>query len=44
MISVIKLTLTIIAWSCLAVALPANNGLAQERLAFKVGAENTKYT
>jgi hypothetical protein len=44
MMSVIKLTLTIIAWSCLAVALPTNNGLAQERLAFKVGAENTKYT
>ena len=38
------LTLTTIALSCLAVALPANNALAQERLAFKVGAENAKYT
>ena len=44
MMSVTKLTLTTIALSCLAVALPANNALAQERLAFKVGAENTKYT
>ena len=44
MMSVTKLTLTTIALSCLAVALPANNVLAQERLAFKVGAENTKYT
>ena len=39
-----ELTLTTIALLCLAVALPANNALAQERLAFKVGAENTKYT
>jgi hypothetical protein len=44
MMPVIKLTLVIIAWSCLAVALPANDGLAQERLTFKVAAENTKYT
>ena len=41
---VIKLTLAIIAWSCLAIALPANDALARERLTFKVGAENTKYT
>jgi hypothetical protein len=44
MMSFTELTLTTIALSCLAVALPANNALAQERLAFKVGAENTKYT
>ena len=44
MMSVTKLTLTTIALSSLAVALPANNALAQERLAFKVSAENTKYT
>ena len=29
---------------CLAVALPANDALAQQRLVFKVAAENTKYT
>ena len=44
MMSITKLTLTSIALSCLAVALPANNVLAQNRLAFKVAAENTKYT
>jgi hypothetical protein len=44
MIRVTKLTLTAIALLCLAVALPANDALAQQRLAFKVAAENTKYT
>ena len=44
MMTVIKLKLLIITWSCLAVSLPANDALAQERLTFKVGAENTKYT
>jgi hypothetical protein len=44
MISFTKLTLTTIALSCLVVALPANNVLAQQRLVFKVSAENTKYT
>ena len=29
---------------CLAVALPANQALAQQRLVFKVAAENTQYT
>jgi hypothetical protein len=41
---VTKPTLLIIAWLCLAVALPMNDALAQERLVFKVAAENTKYT
>jgi hypothetical protein len=44
MMSVIKLTLAIIVWSCLAVALSANEVRAQNRLAFKVAAEDTKYT
>jgi hypothetical protein len=40
-----KLTLTIVTSLCfLAVALPANDVLAQQRLVFKVSAENTKYT
>jgi hypothetical protein len=41
---VIKLTLTTMTLMCLAVALPANDALAQQRLVFKVAAENTKYT
>ena len=41
MMSVTKHTL-IIALSCF--GFPPKNALAQERLAFKVGAENTKYT
>ena len=41
---VTKVTLPIVTWMCLAVALPANNALAQQRLVFKVDAENTKYT
>src|ERR1700730_16015533 len=39
-----KLTLTTIALMCLAVALPTKDVLAQQRLVFKVNAENTKYT
>src|SRR2546423_8809193 len=39
-----KLTLTPITLMCLAVVLPANDLLAQQRLVFKVAAENTKYT
>jgi hypothetical protein len=39
-----KLTLATIAFISLAVALPANNALAQQRLVFKVDAEHTKYT
>lgn len=37
-------TLATIAFMYLAVALPANNALAQQRLVFKVDAEDTKYT
>jgi hypothetical protein len=44
MMRVTKLTLTIIVLLGLAVALPANNVLAQQRLVFGVAAENTKYT
>jgi hypothetical protein len=44
MMSFTELSLTTIALSCLAVALPENNALAQQRLSFKVSAENTKYT
>jgi hypothetical protein len=44
MIRVTKLALTTITWMCVAVALPANDVLAQQRLVFKVAAENTKYT
>jgi hypothetical protein len=40
-----NLTLTIATSSCfLAAVLPANDAFAQQRLVFKVGAENTKYT
>jgi hypothetical protein len=39
-----KLTLATIALLCLAIALPANDVFAQQRLVFKVAAENTKYT
>ena len=39
MMLVTKLTLAII---CVAVALPANDVLAQQRLVFKVAAENTQ--
>jgi hypothetical protein len=38
------LTLTTMASFCLAVAVPAADACAQERLVFKVAAENTKYT
>jgi len=44
MMRVIKLTLATIALLCLAVALPTNDVFAQQRLVFKVAAENTKYT
>jgi hypothetical protein len=44
MVRITKLTLTIIALMCLAVALPTKDVFAQERLVFKVSAENTKYT
>jgi hypothetical protein len=44
MMRVTKLALTTITWMCVAVALPANDVLAQQRLVFKVAAENTKYT
>src|SRR5271165_2319951 len=44
MMRVTRLTLTTITFMWLAVVLPANNVLAQQRLAFKVSAENTKYT
>jgi len=43
MMRVTNLILTTIALLCLAVALPANDVLAQERLVFKVAAENTQY-
>ena len=39
-----KFTLSTITLMWLAVGLPTNNALAQQRLAFKVSAENTKYT
>ena len=41
---VTELTLATIALLCLAVALPATDVFAQQRLVFKVAAENTKYT
>ena len=44
MMRVTKLTLTTMTLMCLAVALPANDALAQQRLVFKVAAENTQYT
>src|SRR6266571_4000173 len=44
MMRITKLTLTTIALMCLAVAMPTNDVLAQQRLVFKVAAENTKYT
>ena len=45
MVRLTNLTLFIIAFSsCLAIALPLNNAFAQQRLVFKVAAENTKYT
>jgi hypothetical protein len=43
MIRVTKLTLATIALLWLAVALPANDVFAQQRLVFKVAAENTTY-
>ena len=43
MILVTNLTLTTFTLLCFAVALPANDVLAQERLVFKVAAENTQY-
>ena len=39
-----KLTITTITLMCLAVALPANDLFAQQRLVFMVAAENTEYT
>jgi hypothetical protein len=44
MMRVTKLTLTTMTLMWLAVALPANEVLAQQRLVFKVAAENTQYT
>ena len=44
MVHLNKLTLTTIASLCLAAALPASEAPAQQRLVFKVAAENTKYT
>ena len=44
MVHLNKLTLTTIASLCLAAALPASEASAQQRLVFKVAAENTKYT
>jgi hypothetical protein len=44
MIRVTKLILPAFISSCLAASLPANDALAQERLVFKVAAENTQYT
>src|SRR5712691_12254624 len=44
MIRIPRLTLSTITLMCLAVALPAHDVLAQQRLVFKVSAENTKYT
>ena len=44
MIRVIKLTVTACTLLCLAVAFPADHVFAQQRLAFSVSAENTKYT
>ena len=38
------LTLAALTSMCLAVALPANDVFAQQRLVFMVAAENTKYT
>jgi len=43
MIHLNKLTLTTITLLTLTVALPVNDVIAQERLVFKVSAENTKY-
>src|SRR5947207_14637011 len=44
MMRITTLTLTSFTLMCLAVALPAKDLLAQQRLVFKVAAENTKYT
>jgi hypothetical protein len=44
MMFVTKVTLAIAASSLLVIALPASNAFAQQRLSFKVSAENTKYT
>ena len=44
MIPVAKLTLRTITLMWLAVGLPTNNALAQQRLVFKVSADNTRYT
>lgn len=44
MIGIIKLTLAGCTLLCLTVALPPNTALAQQRLAFNVTAEHTKYT
>jgi hypothetical protein len=44
MIRVTKLILPAFISCCLAATLPANDALAQERLVFKVAAENTQYT
>ncbi len=44
MIPVSKSTATAFILVCLAVGLPTKDALAQERLRFRVGAENTKYT
>jgi|SRR5271166_1034087 len=41
---IVKLTLASVALMFLAVGLPTNQGLAQQRLVFEVSAENTKYT
>ena len=44
MIRVSKLILPAFISSCLVATLPANDAVAQERLVFKVAAENTQYT
>ena len=44
MIRVSKLILPAFISSCLVATLPANDAVAQERLVFKVAAENTRYT
>jgi hypothetical protein len=44
MTRIIKLELAALQLLCLTLTLPANEGLAQERLVFKVGVEDTQYT
>ena len=44
MIRAIKLELTAFKLLCLVLALPTNEAIAQERLVFKVAAEDTQYT